>query len=235
MTTVEKPLSAIVTENFNSASVLEKYGLDFCCKGNMSLKIACESRDLDPETIARELSEVTYEESSQRYFQWELPFLIDYIINNHHSYVREKIPTLFMHLNKISNVHGQRHPEFLEVERIFHKVAEDLSQHMVKEEKMLFPAIKMIAQARAGGEKLPGLPFGSLMGPISVMLSEHETAGEELEQIRDLLNDYTPPEDGCTTIRVTFKELEGFEKDLHKHVFLENSILFPKASRMEKE
>jgi regulator of cell morphogenesis and NO signaling len=235
MTIVDTPLRDIVTENFNSASVLEKYGLDFCCKGGMSLKIACQSRDIDPKKIADELSEVTYEESAQRYFKWELPFLADYIVNNHHLYVRELTPLLFMHLDKISRVHGERHPEFLEVEKIFHKVAEDLAQHMMKEEKMLFPAIKMIANAKFTGKKIPAMPFGSVMGPISVMVSEHETAGEGLEKIRELLHDFTPPEDTCTTVKVTFKELEGFEKDLHKHVFLENSVLFPKASRMEKE
>ena len=235
MTTVEKKLSDIVTENFNSASVLEKYGLDFCCKGGMSLKLACESKAIDPEMIAHELSEVTYEESSQRYFKWELSFLVDYIINNHHSYVREMIPLLFMHLEKIGEVHGQRHPEFLEVERIFHKVAHDLSQHMMKEEGVLFPAIKMIASAKFTGKKIPDMLFGSVMGPITVMVAEHEEAGEDLERIRELLNDFSPPEDTCTTVRVTFKELESFEKDLHKHVFLENSVLFPKAQKREKE
>jgi len=234
MTTVDTPLRDIVTENFNSASVLEKYGLDFCCKGNMSLKIACESRDIDPKKIAEEISEVTYEESAQRYFKWELPFLVDYIINNHHSYVRESIPLLFMHLEKIGQVHGERHPEFLEVEKIFHKVAGDLSQHMMKEEGILFPAIKMIANAKFTGKKIPDMLFGSVMGPISMMVAEHEEAGEDMERIRELLNDFTPPEDTCTTVRVTFKELEGFEKDLHKHVFLENSVLFPKAQRLEK-
>jgi regulator of cell morphogenesis and NO signaling len=145
------------------------------------------------------------------------------------------IPLLFMHLAKISSVHGGRHPEFLEVEKIFHKVAEELAQHMVKEEKMLFPAIKIIANLKFTGKKIPPMPFGTVMGPISVMLSEHEAAGAGMEKIRELLQDYTPPEDTCTTVKVTFKELEGFEKDLHKHVFLENSVLFPKAIRMEKD
>jgi regulator of cell morphogenesis and NO signaling len=235
MLTAERTLSDLVTENFNSASVFEKYGLDFCCKGGMSLKIACESHAIDPKKIADELSEIIYEESAQRYFKWELSFLADYIINNHHSYVREMTPLLFMHLDKISRVHGKRHPEFLEVEKIFRKVAEELAHHMMKEEKMLFPAIKMIANAKFTGQKIPPMPFGSVMGPISVMVSEHEAAGEGLDKIRELLHDFTPPEDTCTTVKVTFKELEGFEKDLHKHVFLENSVLFPKAIRMEKE
>lgn len=231
----DKPLRDIVTENFSSAQVLEKYGLDFCCKGGMSLKIACASRNIDPEKIAQEISQAAPDESAQRYFQWDLPFLADYIINNHHNYIREQIPLLFQHLRKIASVHRQQHPEFFSVEEIFHKVATDLTQHMVKEERILFPAIKMIDHARLSGENIPDLPFGSIGNPISMMIAEHETAGDELKEIRELLNEYTPPEDACTTVKVTFKELEDFERDLHKHVFLENSILFPRAISLEEE
>lgn len=235
MMTVEKPLRDIVTENFNSAEIFEKYGLDFCCKGGMSLESACIARGIDFEQVSKELQEVTYDESSQRFFRWDVSFLIDYIINNHHSFVRERVPLLLAHLHKISDVHGSRHPEFLEVESLFQKVSNDLLQHMFKEERILFPAIKMIAQAATSGQAVPPLPFGSIRNPIAMMIADHETAGDELQEIRRLVNDYTPPDDACTTVRVTFEELRDFESDLHRHVFLENSVLFPKASQLEKD
>lgn len=93
----------------------------------------------------------------------------------------------------------------------------------------------MIANAKFTGKKIPDMLYGSVTGPISIMTAEHGEAGDDLERIRELLNDFTPPEDACTTVMVTFRELEGFEKDLHEHVFLENSVLFPKAIRMEKD
>lgn len=231
----ENSLRDIVLSNAATASVLEKYGLDFCCKGGMSLQSACADKAIDSNKIINELSEVAQDESAQRIHLWNLPFLIDYIINNHHAYVRRQIPVLFIHLDKIARVYTALHPEFKEVGQIFRKIGEDLQKHMEKEEQMLFPAIKILAASRSIGKVLPRMPYGSINVPISMMLSEHETAGEELAQIRSLLNDYTVPDDGCTTVRVTYQELADFEKDLHKHVFLENSILFPKAIVLESE
>ena len=121
-------LRDIVTENFNAAAVLEKYGLDFCCKGGVSLREACAVKNLDYERIADELSQVKYEESSQRYFRWELPFLVDYIVNEHHSYVKDQTPLIIHHLEKVVQAHGDRHPEVLQVESIFHNSARGARQ-----------------------------------------------------------------------------------------------------------
>jgi regulator of cell morphogenesis and NO signaling len=235
MSTTERTLRDIVTENFNTASVLEKYGLDFCCKGGVTLEEACKAKGLNRGKVAAELSEVIYEESSQRYFQWELPFLIDYILNNHHSYVKNQIPLINLHLEKVVSAHGDRHPEVKEVEGIFHEQSQALGNHMMKEEKILFPFIKQLAESHKIGNELPIAQFGSVSAPIAVMLAEHDDVGNALAHIRELLLDYTPPNDACTTMRLLYHELDAFEHDLHKHVFLENAILFPKATRMEKE
>ncbi len=235
MITTERSLRDIVTENFNSASVFEKYGLDFCCKGGVTLEEACKTKDIDWKKITAELSEVTYEESSQRYFHWELPFLIDYIVGNHHSYVKSQIPLINLHLEKVVRAHGERHPEVKEVEMIFISSGHELTYHMIKEEVVLFPFIKQLVQAHTNGGVPPNSHFGSVSGPMAVLLAEHEDVGNELAHIRELLRDYSPPDDACTTMRLLYQELYAFQQDLHKHVFLENSILFPKAARMEKE
>ena len=61
------------------------------------------------------------------------------------------------------------------------------------------------------------------------MEQEHEHAGNLLNDIRILSDDYMPPQDACTTYRLCFAALKAFELDLHEHVHLENNILFPKA------
>ncbi len=228
-------LRDIVSNNFNTASVLEKYGLDFCCKGGVSLQEACAKKNLDYERVAQELSEVSYEESSQRYFRWDVPFLADYIVNEHHSYAKAQTPLIFHHLEKVVQAHGDRHPEVIQAEAVFHSSASALDHHMLREEKVLFPFIKALALARSTGIEPPIAPFGSVGSPIAVMLDEHEIVGEELAHIRSLLDDFTPPEDACTTMKLLYQELDAFEKDLHKHVFLENVILFPKAMKLEGE
>ncbi|MEJ2194955.1 MAG: hemerythrin domain-containing protein, partial [Ignavibacteriaceae bacterium] len=117
----------------------------------------------------------------------------------------------------------------------FSIIYKDLKQHMLKEEQMLFPFIKQIVKAKKDNLRTERPYFGSVQNPIRMMESEHENAGEGFHEIKRLSNNYSIPEDGCETYAVLYKELKEFEDDLHKHIHLENNILFPKAIELEKE
>jgi regulator of cell morphogenesis and NO signaling len=101
---------------------------------------------------------------------------------------------------------------------------------MDKEEKVLFPYITNLETPQSRSA-FP--PFGKIETPISVLIREHEEAGGEIETIKQITNNFTPPENACTTFRITFHELEEFYKDLKIHIHLENNILFPKAIELE--
>jgi regulator of cell morphogenesis and NO signaling len=229
-------LSEIVKNNFKAAAVFEKYNLDFCCKGNKILSTACVEKGVNESEILSELEKIkAYQNSSINYEEWSLDFLIDYIVNTHHSYVRKMIPVLSEHANKVASVHGQNHPELKEIARIYSVVYKDLKQHMMKEEEVLFPHIKYLVKSKAGGTKSESPYFGTVKNPIRMMELEHQSVGDELFEIRKLSNNYSVPEDACNTFSVTFQELKEFEEDLHKHVHLENSILFPKSVILEED
>jgi regulator of cell morphogenesis and NO signaling len=164
---------------------------------------------------------------------WTPNELIDYIVTKHHAYVREALPTITAHTEKIARVHGARHPELAEVARLAAAVAEDMTSHMWKEEQILFPFIAALATAAEQKRPAPAAPFGSVGNPIHMMEMEHETAGGAVARIRELTHDYQEPVDGCTTYSITLKELEAFERDLHAHVHLENNVLFPRAVALE--
>lgn len=226
----------IVLEFNGTAGVLEKYGLDFCCQGARSLDEACRMKNLDTQTVLEELKATfTDEPGFNRYQKWELPFLCEYIVHHHHSYVKEALPLIREHLTKVIAVHSLRHAELHRVGAIFFKVAQELEMHMIKEEQVLFPYISEMDRARRDNKPLPPAHFGSVGHPIARMQEEHEFAGESMDMIRELLRDYTPPEDACTTMQLTYKELAAFEHDLHQHVFLENAVLFPRAQKLEQE
>jgi regulator of cell morphogenesis and NO signaling len=225
----------IVAENFRAAAVFQKYGLDFCCRGNRRVTDACAEQGISPDVIFNDLAKIeTREDTVPRFNAWEPDFLIDYILNNHHHYIRVMLPILYLHTKKIADVHGERHPELLEVASYFAKIGQELEMHMRKEEHVLFPYIKSLVASRRVGMIPAAPPFGSVRNPIAMMEAEHQTAGDEMAMIRTLTNNYTPPDDACTTYRVTFQELEEFEQDLHRHVHLENNILFPKAVALEQ-
>lgn len=227
----------IVLQNYKAVEVMEKYGIDFCCKGKKEINAALEEKQIDRDRFFNELNNVylTKPASNERFEKWDLVFLYQYIVNNHHAYVKEAIPRILAHTNKVASRHGEKYPFLYEVNSLFEKVANELTSHMDKEEKILFPLVKYIIDCKKFNEKPKNNGYGTIKAPITKMEQEHDSAGELLYKIRELTSNYTLPKDACTTFYITYQELDEFEKDLHKHVHLENNILFPQAIQIEEE
>jgi len=213
--------------------VFEQFGIDFCCGGRQPLTDACRSAAVDEAAVIRELGALPPPlDQDVDVTRWPLTRLIDHIVSTHHAYVRSALPTIAGYLRKLEDVHGARHPELAAVSVHFGILRRDLEQHMMKEEQVLFPYVRELA-ASTGGTAF-GCPFGTVENPIRMMEREHRDAAEDLQIIRQLTNGYTTPPDGCTTYSVCMAELDRFERDLHRHVHLENNLLFPKAIELEQ-
>jgi len=172
-------------------------------------------------------------ERSQNYAAWELPFLADYIVNTHHGYLNENTRQIAIYAKKVSEVHGARHPEVIEIARIFDRIAADMEIHLREEEEVLFPTIKRIVAAQKSGAEPEAADLSVLKDCLGKLNEEHDSIGEAVHTIRSLSKGYTIPEDACNTFAVTYQKLQEFEDDLHKHVHLENNILFHKAAQLE--
>lgn len=235
MLTKEKTIGDYVAEDFRAAEVFRKYKIDFCCKGGRTIEEACEKKNINPEDIYKDLENVSSQKSEDIDFNsWPLDLLADYVEKTHHRYVEEKSVVLVQFLNKLCKVHGDRHPELFEINELFLESVQDLAAHMKKEELILFPFIRKMVVAERSGEPIESPRFGTVENPVSMMKHEHDLEGERFRKIAELSNNYQFPEDACGTYQVTFKMLEDFENDLHKHIHLENNILFPKAITLEK-
>ena len=228
-------LAEIVTENIKAAVVFEEYGLDFCCKGKRSLTEACAEKNVNFGDVINSLSELEVRGPSLRINDWTPDFLVDYIINNHHQYIRRMIPTISLHADKVASVHGQNHPETIWIADLFLGVREELENHMMKEERILFPYIKQLCEAQENNKQVTPPPFGTIRSPISMMEAEHTNAGEALYKIRELSDNFDFPVDACNTFKALYSELKEFEEDLHKHIHLENNVLFPTSIELEEE
>jgi len=213
-----------------AVSVFTKHSIDYCCGGNRSVEEACLGIGLNPEKIMQEILASPVQTSSipARVDQWSASLLAAYIVQNHHQYVRSAIPEIESLLEKVCEAHGEDNIELLNIQQDFKDLAEELLNHLGKEELALFPAIK-----RLEGQNDHGQPVGdTLNAPIAMMEHEHQVAGDLMKSIRRLSNNYTVPESACPTYRVTYQKLKEFDNDLITHVHLENNILFRKAGHM---
>jgi regulator of cell morphogenesis and NO signaling len=228
-------VGSIVADDFRAAAVFERHGIDFCCGGNRPMHEACREVGVDPGALTRELETALAQAGPDvpRFNAWDLDLLTGYIVANHHGFVRQAIDALRAHTRKVADVHGDSHPEVRLIAGRFEALAAELASHMGREEQVLFPYINGLAQAARGGA-VPSAPFGTVQNPVRMMELEHQSAGEAMDSIRKLSGGYEPPTDACTTYKVAYQELRAFEADLHRHVHLENNILFPKAVSLER-
>lgn len=228
-------IGEIVRVNFKTAQIFENYGIDFCCGGDKTLISVCSEREIDMNELISSVEAVMEsDDPDSKYFLSLTPdALIEYIINRHHSYVNETIPFLSQKLEKLCNVHGAHHPELFEIMELFAAAAGNLSQHMKKEELIVFPLIRKIYLAKQENKKAE--VGENLNSRIDEMSEEHSAEGERFGKISELSDNYSLPPDGCGTYDVTLKTLSEFEQDLHKHIHLESNILFPTALKMEKD
>ena len=227
----ENIVGEVVATDFRTASVFKSHRIDFCCRGNRSIDDVCQTNGLNADSLVDELNNTAQlkDESTPNFQTWDMDLLADYIEKKHHRYVEKRIPELKTYLNKIAKVHGERHPELLEIDDLFSASAYELLSHMQREETILFPYVRDLATET--NNKKPH--FGTVRNPINVMMQEHDNEGVRFRKIAELSNNYNPPNDACTTYKVAFEMLQEFEEDLHAHIHLENNILFPKAIAAE--
>ncbi|KRB55485.1 MULTISPECIES: iron-sulfur cluster repair di-iron protein [Flavobacterium] len=235
-TTNKTTIGEIAADDFRTAAIFSKYSIDFCYKGHRTLKEACKKRGIEESLLIEELDRATNNSANQsfNYKSWSSDLLADYIEKTHHRYVAEKTPVLLKLLNELCTLHGETYPDLFEINTLFTESALDLSANMRKKEQILFPFIKKINEAHAKGLFLEIAHFGTLENQILLIKEEHDTVGQRFKKIAALTKNYTAPADTCNTYKVTFAMLKEFERDLHKHIHLENNILFPKSVALEK-
>jgi regulator of cell morphogenesis and NO signaling len=235
-TAAETPVRKIALDNPASVTVFESMGIDYCCGGNMPLKDACLRANVSHETVLKLLEDLDAARQETPNEWADAPFaeLTGHIVGQHHGYVRSEGPRLVALIEKVTNKHGARHPELAEIGSLFTATFEKLSVHMLKEEQVLFPFLNSMDAAQRGGQPLPSGFFGSVRNPIASMLNDHNDAGESLAGISVLSGGYRAPAGACPSYIALYHGLAEFERDLHRHVHLENNILFPRALEMEQ-
>ena len=199
-----------------ASALFRKHDLDFCCGGRQTLLKAATRQNLDLEAIESELAALSATPLEKDWRSAPLPEIIDHIIVRYHDRHREQLPELILQATKVERVHAAKASVPRGLTKYLTMLHEELTSHMMKEERILFPMIKQGMGSQAGG-------------PVSVMESEHDEAGELLEVIKHTTNNVTPPDDACTTWRALYNGINEMIDDLMNHISLENNVLFPRA------
>lgn len=223
-----KTIAEIVSDDISTASVFKKYHLDFCCGGGKTIDAACKNSEINAEDVIKDLQNLENKGTSGLNFKdWKIDFLLDYIVNQHHTYVKESVDIINEFAQKVARVHGGHHPENVKIAELFLALSKDLIEHLDDEEQNLFPAIKELLNTKSE------VAAAEIEKSLKTNEEEHDNAGDIIKEIQKLSNDFAVPGDACNTYKALYNMLDEFTNDLFQHIHIENNILIPKVRAMK--
>lgn len=222
MITNESIVAEIVTDIPLSADIFRKYGIDFCCGGNIPINEAVKNKKVDAETLIDEINELpNHDQGNINVKYLDAPSLIQYIQSRYHETMREEFKNLSPYVTKVAKVHGPNHPFLIQLQDLYRQYRDGMLEHMAQEDEHDFPALIKLSR----GEQVD-----HSSDIIQSLVDDHTQTGQLLEDMRELTNQYQPPSEACQTWRLVYHRLENLERETHEHVHLENHVLFNKFS-----
>ena len=227
-----------VLNDYRTADVFKKWGINYCCGGNLPFAEACELKQVDKTSLQKDLDEATRNvelPNTIAFEEWPVEFLTDYIIHVHHQYLKKTIGLLLPELENLVNSHLKKYPYLAEVRDVFKNLCTELLEHTDKEEESIFPYVKQIGHTYSRKEIYGNLFVRTMSKPLQDVIScEHKRITSMLQQLREKTNNYVFASTACANHQVIYHKLKAFDADLLQHKHLENNILFPRALAMEK-
>jgi regulator of cell morphogenesis and NO signaling len=229
----------MVQNDYRIADVFKKWGINYCCGGDLPLKDVCEVKQLNESQVRADIEKAIKKihiSNTLEFDEWPIDFLIDYILFVHHAYLKKTLPSLKVNVVSYISSHKKKYPYLIPVQEAFEDLADAITEHMVEEEEIIFPYLKQIYNTYKRKETYGHLFVRTLRKPLrKVIESDHFTIMSLLSHLRNITNNYTFSSDACTNHQVLYHKLHELDLDMVQHKFLENEILFPKVMNMEKE
>jgi regulator of cell morphogenesis and NO signaling len=229
----------LVNADYRTANVFQRLGIQYCCGARVPLETVCEAHGLDLGSLIEELrksTRLTQLSSSLPFHTWNVDFLIDYIINVHHYYIREIFPSLEKELINFTGEHQEKYPVYTSLCAEFQKLKDNILTHINQEEESIFPYLRQVAHAYDRKDSYARLLVKTLRKPLARMINDdHQILVETMHKFRNWTNNYVHPASSCASHKVILSKLKELDNDLAQHVYLENKVLFPKILTMEKE
>ena len=232
-------MSDIVANDYRTADVFRKYGIEYCCGAKWPLSTVCSMNGIEEKVLKDDLKNATrtFQISASLPFEkWSIDFLTDYIVNVHHYYLEKNLPALQKTLSDFVKEHAKKYSYLTLLETCFSQLNDEIIPHIRHEEEVIFPYIRQVAHAYEDSDTFGTLLVKTLRKPIAKMMDqEHSFLSGCIYRFRELTNNYMAPERACTSHRVVFSKLRELDNDMVQHMYLEGEVLFPRVIEMEKK
>jgi regulator of cell morphogenesis and NO signaling len=227
-------VSDIAYRHPESAGVFERHEIDYCCGGRRPIAEACAERNLSFDALRSEIEAAvrrTAQPDAPLAPQASLAEILDHVLAQHHGRLRDDVPRIARLCTRAAKSHSARYPELVGVAHRLERLCRTLEDHAAKEERVLFPLIRML-------DGYPGMghpPVATLEAPIHAMTTEHDVIASALERLSQDTQGYALPDDACNSLRAVYYELKELERSLYDQMRIEEQILFARTLELERE
>lgn len=217
--------------------VFKKFALDYCCAGQKSITQAVQEQSIDwvqfKAALQKMIDEVPKDEKIKNWENESLTDIINHVEKKHHAFLWGKLASTEFLLNKLIEVHVKKHGDFLiGLKDLFLGFKDKLERHLSSEENTVFSYIKELEESASSNTAQPAAEKRFAKELIKTLRQDHEETAELLRQIKSYTSSYELPDYACASFIKLYSDLETIEDDLHEHIHLENSLLFPKIEKI---
>lgn len=224
-----------VNRNLRTGEIFRKYGIDYCCNGQVPIKTAAETALANIISLEKELKMLdSAGNETEDGGKLEPEALVDHLVQDQHGYLRDNIPVIVYYAARVAQRNAESFPELIQIQRFFSEAASKLEAQMKMKETELFPCIKKMHSGdfEYFEVKICG---GKLKDCLNRLKEEHLETIYLFKKIASLTNGYIVPVEVRNPFRILYQQLEEFEQKLYHLFHLQHNILFPKAIQLEQE
>lgn len=147
--------------------------------------------------------------------------ILNFLRKSHRYYMDVMVPNLATGLERLTAPCSEHLRQTLW--KFFADYKEELINHFSFEENLAFPYI----EAMLNGERNSQFSIGEYE-------QNHSNVQEKLDDMKNLVTMYLPPECRQEDVNQVLSYLCALEMDLQKHTFIEDAVLIPAASQLEE-
>lgn len=225
---LKKTIADFLQDEKRGSELLQVLGIPFRGNEQKTLMEVCKAQQRNEDEIYKEIeklkkgAEFDYPE---RIFSWSPELIIQYLEEEHHDYTITLIRDAEDYGERAWDVHGTQYPELNQVKWYVQKLKEKLEMYLKFEEHNFFPKVHRFFEMN--GETKDGT-VQSLKKQAEIIEKDQEEIEYFVRRIRELTDNFTPPNKACTTFRLLYFTLQKLDEDLEKHHFLEEQYVLLK-------
>jgi regulator of cell morphogenesis and NO signaling len=171
--------------------------------------------------------------ATQAYESWEADKLADHIVENYHRYIRQQARVVNNLVQKVAGQSTDFSPRLsLLANKTFYFIR-DLLHEMVREENVVFPAIRQMVRTQRDNSQNKLSDSGSPVKMIRLASREIKLSVQNLRNLRKLTNNFQAPPGNEKIYDTLYDKMKEFESKLIPYFKLKQEVLLPKAVALE--